>query len=238
VLGATSNKKRHHAPQRWLVATGVPSRDVTTPELRQMRYVTAVAKERSFSRAAETLGVAQQALSQQVRAVEDLLGVQLFERTNRGVRITPAGEVFVQEARRTLTAADRMSRRTQAAGRGEVGTLRLAYTLATVYETLPELVDSMAVAQPDVRVLPAETFGGDIHRLLTDERFDVALAPRPGDDVGREVDGLEPGGSDVFHGGNVRKKSTSPGGENCMVYGGMCKDYLLNYLAFFVKRKS
>ena len=60
-----------------------------------MRYVVAVAKEHSFSRAAESLHVAQQAVSQQVRQVELSLGVQLFERSNRGVTITPGGEVFV-----------------------------------------------------------------------------------------------------------------------------------------------
>jgi DNA-binding transcriptional LysR family regulator len=143
-----------------------------------MRYVIAVANARSLSQAAESLGVAQQALSQQVRAVEQQVGVQLFERTNRGVRITAAGEVFVQEARRTLTAADRVTRRTQAASRGEVGALRLAYTLATVYETLPALVDAVAAEQPELKVRPAETFGGDIARLLAEERFDLALAPR------------------------------------------------------------
>jgi DNA-binding transcriptional LysR family regulator len=143
-----------------------------------MRYVTAVAKERSFSRAAEQLHIAQQALSQQVRAVEQMLGVVLFTRTNRGVTVTAAGEVFVQEARRTLNAADRATRRAQAAARGETGTLRIVYTLATVYETLPVLIDAVAAAQPELKVLPGETFGADIARVLADERFDIALAPR------------------------------------------------------------
>src|SRR4029453_13436442 len=95
-----------------------------------MRYVVAVAKERSFSRAAETLHVAQQAVSQQVRVVEKSLGVDLFERTNRGVTITPAGEAFVQEARRTLNAADRIVPRALAAARGEAGKVRGAPTPA------------------------------------------------------------------------------------------------------------
>ena len=64
-----------------------------------MRYVVAVARERNFTRAAEQLHVAQQALSQQVRAVEKILGVQLFDRAARPVKLTPAGTVFVQEAR-------------------------------------------------------------------------------------------------------------------------------------------
>jgi DNA-binding transcriptional LysR family regulator len=151
---------------------------LVTPELKQMRYVVAVAREHSFSRAAEALHVAQQAVSQQVRLVEKALGVELFARTNRGVAITPAGEVFVQEARRTLNAADRVAPRAQAAARGEAGTLRIAYTLATVYETLPALLDALAAEQPELRLRPREVFGIDVEELVHDERFDLALAPR------------------------------------------------------------
>ena len=151
-----------------------------TPDLRQMRYVVEVAKERGFSRAAVNLHVAQQAVSQQVKAVENALGVQLFERTNRGVDLTAAGEAFVQEARRALNAADRVGQLAQAAARGDVGTLRLAYTLATVYETLPALIDALAADHPALRVRPREVFAEDIVRLLGDERVDVALAPHVG----------------------------------------------------------
>jgi DNA-binding transcriptional LysR family regulator len=143
-----------------------------------MRYVVAVAKEGSFSRAAETLHVAQQAVSQQVRLVEVSLGVQLFERTNRGVTITPGGEVFVQEARRTLYAAERVAPRAQAAARGEAGTLRVAYTLATVYETLPALLDALAAEYPELKLRPQEIFGIEVEELVQNESFDLALAPR------------------------------------------------------------
>ena len=86
-----------------------------------MRYVVTVARERNFTRAAEQLHVAQQALSQQVRAVEKMLGVQLFDRAARPVKLTPAGTVFVQEARRALSASERVLERTRAAARGELG---------------------------------------------------------------------------------------------------------------------
>jgi DNA-binding transcriptional LysR family regulator len=149
-------------------------------DLRQMRYVVEVARERSFSRAADNLHVAQQAVSQQVKAIEDGLGVQLFRRTSRGVDLTAGGEAFVQEARRALTAADRVGQRAQAAARGEVGTLRVAYTLATVYETLPALTDALAAEHPELKVRPREVFAEDIERLLRDEHVDVALAPHVG----------------------------------------------------------
>jgi DNA-binding transcriptional LysR family regulator len=148
-----------------------------TPDLRQMRYVVEVAREGGFSRAAVKLHVAQQAVSQQIKVVEEALGVQLFERTSRGVGVTAAGEAFVQEARRALNAADRVGQRAQAAARGEVGTLRLAYTLATVYETLPALIDALAAQHPELKVTPREVFAEDIERLIGDEHVDLALAP-------------------------------------------------------------
>jgi DNA-binding transcriptional LysR family regulator len=119
-------------------------------------------------------------VSQQIKAVETALGVELFERTHRGVELTAAGEAFVQEARRALNAADRVAQRAQAAARGEVGTLRLAYTLATVHETLPALIDALAAKHPELKVAPKEVFAEDIERLLADERIDLALAPHVG----------------------------------------------------------
>lgn len=119
-------------------------------------------------------------MSQQIKAVETALGVENFERTHRGVELTAAGEAFVQEARRALNAADRVAQRAQAAARGEVGTLRLAYTLATVHETLPALIDALAAKHPELKVAPKEVFAEDIERLLADERIDLALAPHVG----------------------------------------------------------
>lgn len=149
-----------------------------TPDLRQMRYVVAVAQRRSFSRAAEQLHVAQQALSQQIKTVEAQLGVQLFTRNSRGVELTPAGVVFVQEARRVITAAERAVSRTQAVAKGEAGNLRVAYTLATVYETLPSIVERVTASFPKLKLELREVYGGDIPRLLSDGNHDAALCPR------------------------------------------------------------
>jgi DNA-binding transcriptional LysR family regulator len=75
-------------------------------ELRQLRYVDAVAAHRHFTRAAAAVPVAQPALSHQVRLLESELGVELFERSRRGVRLTEAGEIFLLRARRALAELD------------------------------------------------------------------------------------------------------------------------------------
>jgi DNA-binding transcriptional LysR family regulator len=146
-------------------------------ELRQLRTFAAVARRRSFTQAADDLHIAQQAVSQQIIALERSLGVTLLRRTPRRVELTTEGEVFLADCRRVLAAADRAARRVQAAARGEAGTLRLAYTLTTVWETIPNLLARLAQAYSQVKVEAREVFGADIPELLLGGRYDLALAP-------------------------------------------------------------
>ena len=146
-------------------------------ELRQLRTFAAVAQRRSFTRAADDLHIAQLAVSQQIKALERSLGVTLLRRTPRRVELTAEGEVFLAECRRVLAAADRAARRVQAAARGEAGTLRLAYTLTTVWDTIPRLLARLSQVHPQVKVEAREVFGADIPELLVAERYDLAIAP-------------------------------------------------------------
>ncbi|MFJ9413518.1 LysR family transcriptional regulator [Streptomyces sp. NPDC101227] len=148
------------------------------PELRQMRYFVAVAERRSFTRAAEDVFVAQQALSQQIKALEDILGVRLLERTSRRVELTPAGTAYLADCRRILAASGRAAQHARAVAAGEVGRLRVAYTVSAVYETLPALSALLAQEFPRLKVETREIFAADVCRTLREERCDVALAPR------------------------------------------------------------
>jgi DNA-binding transcriptional LysR family regulator len=146
-------------------------------QLRHLRTFVTVAKYGSFTRAADDLHIAQQAVSQQIRSLERGLGVKLLSRSSRIVTLTPEGIVFIADANRVLSAADRASRRVGAAARGELGTLRLAYTLTTAWETLPVLVADLAKSLPHLKIDAREVFGGDVDDLLASGRHDVALAP-------------------------------------------------------------
>jgi DNA-binding transcriptional LysR family regulator len=150
---------------------------MATPDLRQMRYFKEVAERGSFTEAARTLHVAQQAVSQQVRALEQLLGVTLLERSSRRVTLTPEGTVFLADCRRVLAGADRAARRVQAAARGEAGTLHLVYTLVSAFETVPALLARLAKDYPLLKVEAHEVFGGEVATLLRDGGCDLALAP-------------------------------------------------------------
>jgi DNA-binding transcriptional LysR family regulator len=142
-----------------------------------MRYFVAVAEHGNFTRAADELHVAQQAVSQQVRALEATLAVTLLRRDSRRVELTPAGAVFLADAKRLLAASDRAVRRVQAAARGEAGTLRLVYTLATAYETTPALLELLGKRHPQLKVSAREVYGADAADLLLGGRCDLALAP-------------------------------------------------------------
>jgi DNA-binding transcriptional LysR family regulator len=118
-------------------------------ELRQLVYFTAVAEELNFARAAQRLHIVQPAVSQQVRRLERDLGVQLFDRTSRRVRLTAAGERLLPEARAVLAAADQA--RHLAAELASSGILRLG-TSQGLGERLPHVLDELAGTAPALRV--------------------------------------------------------------------------------------
>jgi DNA-binding transcriptional LysR family regulator len=118
-------------------------------ELRQLVYFSAVAEELNFARAAERLHIVQPAVSQQIRRLERDLGVQLFDRTSRRVRLTAAGERLLPEARAVLAAADQTRR--LAAELASSGILRLG-TSQGLGERLPQVLDELARTAPALRV--------------------------------------------------------------------------------------
>jgi DNA-binding transcriptional LysR family regulator len=109
-------------------------------ELRQLRYFIVLAKELHFARAAEILAIAQPSLSVQIQALEAALGTKLFTRGPRAVRLTPAGALFLEEARLTLAQADRALAVGRRAGRGELGSIRIGLAVASSLSGVPSTI--------------------------------------------------------------------------------------------------
>jgi len=123
-------------------------------ELRHFRYVVALADTLHFGRAAERLHISQPPLSQQIRQLEDELGVRLFDRTQRRVQLTAAGELFVQEARLVLTQVDHAGKVGERMRQGEEGQLFIGVAGPADADYFVEIMRTFAKRHPHVRVRP------------------------------------------------------------------------------------
>jgi DNA-binding transcriptional LysR family regulator len=126
-------------------------------ELRRFKYMAVLAEELHFGHAAERLGIAQPALTQQIQALERELGVQLFERTKRAVRLTVAGRVTLNEAIRTLQQADRTALVAKQAGRGQLGHIEIGFVGSAVFSgVLSKVISRFKQANPMVELRLSE----------------------------------------------------------------------------------
>lgn len=125
-------------------------------ELRHLRYFIAVAEELNFSRAAERLHIAQPPLSQQIRALEEELGVQLFDRTKRPLQLTVAGQVFLEEAQSAIAQVDNAVKMAQRASRGEIGRLVIGFTSSMANSFLPDILRGYRERFPKVELVCRE----------------------------------------------------------------------------------
>jgi DNA-binding transcriptional LysR family regulator len=155
-------------------------------ELRHLRYFIAVAEELNFSRAAERLHMAQPPLSAAIRQLERDLGVDLFVRTTRQVKLTDAGRAFMQGARRTLADAERATEDAKRAAAGELGQLRIAYSWSTRFETLPTLGRAFRAGHPDVELLAQEMWNARMPAAFASGSIDIGLSLCP--EIGAELE--------------------------------------------------
>lgn len=128
-----------------------------------------------MGRTAARLHLAQPTLSRQIAALERDLGVELFSRAHRRMRLTTAGEVFLAHAREILRRSDAARLDARRAAHGELGTLRLGFVQSATYDLLPRLVRRFRAAFPDVRV--EATFMTTLQQVaaLHGGRLDVGL---------------------------------------------------------------
>jgi DNA-binding transcriptional LysR family regulator len=146
-------------------------------ELRHLRYFVAVAEERSFTRAAERLWVAQPGVSTQIRRLETELGVRLLERHTRGADLTQAGELFLERARVALAAADAAGATGRDLAAGLVGSVRLGIASEARWRPAADLLWRFSHERPAVELTVLEAYGGTLWRDLRDGRIDALVAP-------------------------------------------------------------
>ncbi|WP_343656191.1 LysR family transcriptional regulator [Paraburkholderia caribensis] len=143
-------------------------------ELRQLRYFVAVAEERNFTRAAERLNMTQPPLSRQIQQIEDMVGLALFQRGARPLKLTEAGRVFYAQARRLLEESDELlpltRRLAQLAERIVIG-----FVPSTLYGPLPDVIRAFREAAPLIQISLIEMFTIEQLSALKGGRIDVGF---------------------------------------------------------------
>ncbi|MCQ4208368.1 MULTISPECIES: LysR substrate-binding domain-containing protein [Streptomyces] len=143
--------------------------------LTQLTCFVAVAEELHFTRAAERLNMTQPPLSRQIQILEGELGVTLLDRTNRTVRMTPAGRAFLAEARRILRQAEHAALAVRQVSTGEAGAIAVGFTAASAYSALGELLQSARAALPEVEIVLQELVTRDQLEALSEGSLDLGL---------------------------------------------------------------
>src|SRR5215208_4404004 len=146
-------------------------------ELRHLRYFVAIAEERSFTRAAERLWITQPGLSQQMRALERELGVQLLERHPRGISLTQAGELFLERARIALAATDAAAATGGDLRAGVIGSVRLGMAGGPGWPLTSDFLRRFSRERSGVELSVLQGYDGTLWRDLRDGRLDALLTP-------------------------------------------------------------
>ncbi|MFD7709894.1 LysR substrate-binding domain-containing protein [Streptomyces sp. NPDC059785] len=143
--------------------------------LTQLTCFVAVAEELHFTRAAERLSMTQPPLSRQIQLLENELRVKLLDRTNRTVRLTPAGRAFLAEARRIVRQAEHAALAVRQVSTGEAGAIAVGFTAASAYSALGELLETARSALPGVELLLHELVTRDQLEALSEGSLDLGL---------------------------------------------------------------
>jgi LysR family hydrogen peroxide-inducible transcriptional activator len=150
--------------------------------LRDLKYVIAVAETRHFGKAAERCFVTQPTLSGQIRKLEDQLGVMLFERTNRTVNITPAGEAILVHARRLVEQANAIEQLARAHQDPLAGPLRLGAIPTLSPYLMPLILVPLKRTHPQMHLVLSEEITHSLLQRLGEHSIDAALLATSVDD--------------------------------------------------------
>lgn len=144
---------------------------------RQLEYFLAVAKELNFTKAAEAMFVSQTAVTQQIKVLEEQLGVRLFERTKRKVALTPAGKVFQDEAAGILSRMDIAMQRTREVSSGFTGSLNIGFTLGVGNTEVSERIQAFHQKYPNISMKFKNSSPSMLMKMLKAGEVDLVLMP-------------------------------------------------------------
>ena len=148
-------------------------------DLQQIKYFLTLAQELHFWHTAERVFITQSALSRQIKALEDELGLKLFERNKRKVKLTEAGAFLRDQWLPLLDEIERIHRQAKKIHEGEYGSIRIGYPGSIAYGFLPDLITSIAHSLPELKVELVEPTDTSFEQLLLDYQMDLAFRRDP-----------------------------------------------------------
>lgn len=153
-------------------------------ELHQLRCFVMVAEELHFGRAAKRLAMTQPPLSRQIQMLERSVGVMLFDRSNRNVQLTVAGQRFLRDARHVLAYTEQAATAARRLARGEAGQLHLGFTAVSGYKLIPDLLEHASQQLPNLSFELHEMVSGAQMEALAANMIDIGFVrqapPHPG----------------------------------------------------------
>lgn len=148
-------------------------------ELRHLRYFCAVAEWQGFNRAANALHISQSSISDQILDLEREIGIKLFNRSRQRVSLTPAGELFLEDARKILADAEHAIDRVRRSSRGEIGSLRIAFLVWGASSFLPRVIREFRQLHSGVHLSLMEMLPNVQAEALVRGTLDVGFTRRP-----------------------------------------------------------
>ena len=144
-------------------------------DLRQIRYFLVLANELNFTRAAGRLHISQPPLTRQIQQLEASMGVVLFERTTRGVVLTQAGAVFLEEARKIVALTDQATNKTRLAHQGQLGRLDIGVFGSAILNVIPTLLIELRKTHPDIVISLQNTTKIQQVEAVREKRLDIGF---------------------------------------------------------------
>lgn len=150
---------------------------------RQLQYAIALSQVRNYSQVANQLNITQPALSKQISALEQEVGVKLFDRSTTPLSLTPAGEVFIRDAKDLLYREDQLLRSMEGFRSGDSSRLVIGISPFRCLYLIPEVIAALQQQFPGLQVVLKETGSAQLHKEAVDGTFDLAIMNLPVDEA-------------------------------------------------------